>query len=99
MNDWNHQKIPYFSTPPTVHPSLIPSTVATSSGEQVIAPGAENVGQARIVTELGKAFAVEGLFGMADQGAFGGGSTHDGGEDMAMEAVGQGMDTMMIEDA
>ena len=64
----------------------------------MIAPGAENVGQARIVTELGKAFAVEGLFGMADQGAFGGGSTHDG-EDMAMEAVGQGMDTMMIGDA
>ena len=65
----------------------------------MIAPGAENVGQARIVTELGKAFAVEGLFGMVDQGAFGGGSTHDGGEDMAMAAVGQGMDTMMIEDA
>lgn len=95
LNDWNHQKIPYFSNPPTIHPSLIPSTVATSSGEQVIAPGAENVGQARIVTELGKAFEVEGLFGMADQGAFGGASVPDG-EDMAMEDEIQ--DTLMDED-
>lgn len=26
LTDWNHQKIPYFSIPPTVHPSSIPST-------------------------------------------------------------------------
>ena len=25
LNDWNHQKIPYFSTPPEVHTSQIPS--------------------------------------------------------------------------
>lgn len=25
LQDWNHQKIPYFSEPPEVHPSLIPS--------------------------------------------------------------------------
>ncbi|KAH8105284.1 hypothetical protein BXZ70DRAFT_920196 [Cristinia sonorae] len=79
LNDWNHQKIPYFSEPPTVHPSLIPSTVTTSEGT-VVAPGAENVGEARIVTEFGKAFEIEGLLGMADAGAFGAES-----EEMAVE--------------
>ncbi|TCD70345.1 hypothetical protein EIP91_003696 [Steccherinum ochraceum] len=80
MNDWNHQKIPYYSEPPTIHPSSIPTTVATAQGN-VVAPGAENVGQARIINEFGKAFEVDGLFGMADQGAFGGG----GSEEMAVE--------------
>ncbi|TFY51695.1 hypothetical protein EVJ58_g10432, partial [Rhodofomes roseus] len=27
LTDWNHQKIPYCSVPPDVHPSLIPSTI------------------------------------------------------------------------
>ncbi|CDO70153.1 hypothetical protein BN946_scf185009.g4 [Trametes cinnabarina] len=71
LTDWNHQKIPYFSTPPTVHPSLVPSTVSGSSGVQV-APGAETVGQAQIVTEFAKPFTLDGLFGAADAGAFGG---------------------------
>ena len=25
LNDWNQQKIPFFSDPPAIHPSLIPS--------------------------------------------------------------------------
>ncbi|KIM44076.1 hypothetical protein M413DRAFT_374567 [Hebeloma cylindrosporum] len=57
LTDWNQQKIPYFSTPPTIHPSLIPSTVASTRNDEegpVIAPGAENVGQAQILTELSK---------------------------------------------
>ncbi|PPQ72806.1 hypothetical protein CVT26_003326 [Gymnopilus dilepis] len=79
LTDWNQQKIPYFSTPPAVHPSLIPSTVAaTRSGEEaVVAPGAENVGQAQIVTEFSKPFELEGLFGAADAGAFGGRTNDD----------------------
>ncbi|CAL1707341.1 unnamed protein product [Somion occarium] len=97
LNDWNHQKIPFFSNPPTIHPSLIPSTVATSSGEQIVAPGAENVGQARILTQFGKPFEVEGLFGMADQGAFGGDSA--AGEAMAVEEESQGTDVWMDEAA
>ena len=36
-----------------------------------MAPGAENVGQAQIVSEYAKAFSLEGLFGAADAGAFG----------------------------
>ena len=72
VTDWNHQKIPYFSTPPDVHPSLIPSTVpAGPAGTSQIAPGAETVGQAQIVTEFAKPFVLEGLFGAADAGAFG----------------------------
>ncbi|KAI0942279.1 hypothetical protein AcW1_002952 [Taiwanofungus camphoratus] len=69
LMDWNHQKIPYFSVPPTIHPSLIPSTIV-EAGERTVAPGAENVGQAQIVSEFSKPFALEGLFGVADAGAF-----------------------------
>ncbi|KAF9545042.1 P-loop containing nucleoside triphosphate hydrolase protein [Agrocybe pediades] len=73
LTDWNQQKIPYFSTPPAIHPSLIPSTVPTRNGEAapVIAPGAENVGQAQILSEFSKPFTLDGLFGAADAGAFG----------------------------
>ncbi|THH31687.1 hypothetical protein EUX98_g2494 [Antrodiella citrinella] len=81
LNDWNHQKIPYCSEPPAIHPSSIPTTVSTAEGA-VIAPGAENVGQARIITEYSKPFEVEGLFSIADQGAFGGGEAE---EEMAIE--------------
>ncbi|KAL0947929.1 hypothetical protein HGRIS_010560 [Hohenbuehelia grisea] len=85
LSDWNHQKIPYFSEPPSVHPSLIPSVVpnansSSTDAPQVIAPGAENVGQAQILTSLSKPFTLEGLFGAADAGAFGG----EGGTDVNM---------------
>ncbi|KAJ8517896.1 hypothetical protein ONZ45_g4991 [Pleurotus djamor] len=73
LQDWNHQKIPYYSEPPTIHPSLIPSVVASSSSAAPsIAPGAESVGQAKILTSFSKPFELEGLFGAADAGAFGG---------------------------
>ncbi len=67
VTDWNHHKIPYFTIPATIHPSSLPAM--TASGE--VAPGAEDVGQARIVTELGKAFELGALFQGADEGAFG----------------------------
>ncbi|KAI0641634.1 hypothetical protein C8Q79DRAFT_988412 [Trametes meyenii] len=69
LMDWNHQKIPYFSVPPTIHPSLVPSTVPGASDQ--VAPGAESVGQAQILTEFSKPFTLDGLFGAADAGAFG----------------------------
>ncbi|GLB42893.1 putative 50S ribosome-binding GTPase [Lyophyllum shimeji] len=74
LQDWNHQKIPYFSEPPAIHPSLIPSVVPGSSDAPVIAPGAENVGHAQILSEFSKPFTLEGLFGAADAGAFGEGT-------------------------
>ncbi|KIY62089.1 P-loop containing nucleoside triphosphate hydrolase protein [Cylindrobasidium torrendii FP15055 ss-10] len=69
LNDWNHQKIPYFSVPPSIHPSLIPSRMSNAE----IAPGAEDVGQAQILSEFSKPFelpGLENLFGSADSRAF-----------------------------
>ncbi|EEB89799.1 hypothetical protein MPER_12069 [Moniliophthora perniciosa FA553] len=60
ITDWNHQKIPYFSVPPAIHPSSMPSTIQAQNSEVMIAPGAENP------------FELVGLFGAADAGAFGG---------------------------
>lgn len=37
----------------------------------MIAPGAESVGQAQILTEFAKPFELAGLFNAADAGAFG----------------------------
>jgi nuclear GTP-binding protein len=64
------------SSPPSTHASSIPSTIQ-SNGERIIAPGAETVGQAQILTEMAKPFALEGLFGAADAGAFGGSGSED----------------------
>ncbi|KAG1772037.1 P-loop containing nucleoside triphosphate hydrolase protein [Suillus occidentalis] len=61
LMDWNHQKIPYFSVPPTIHPSSMPSATV----------GAETVGQAQILNSFSKPFELAGLFGTADAGAFG----------------------------
>lgn len=83
LSDWNQQKVPYFSTPPAIHPSSIPSTVPTNTQDNadtpLIAPGAENVGQAQILNTFSKPFELEGLFGAADAGAFG-----NGADDVAM---------------
>ncbi|KAK7035378.1 nuclear GTP-binding protein nug1 [Paramarasmius palmivorus] len=94
ITDWNHQKIPYCSEPPAIHPSLMPSTVQTQDSEVMIAPGAENVGQAQIVTQFSKPFELEGLFGAADAGAFGGGSG-----DVEMDATADESDNEMFFDA
>ncbi|KAF8691641.1 hypothetical protein AX14_002738, partial [Amanita brunnescens Koide BX004] len=67
--DWNHEKIPYYTMPPTVHPSSITSVV-TTGGNIIVAPGAENVGQAQIVSGFLQPFTLDGLFGAADVGAF-----------------------------
>lgn len=46
----------------------------TGNGDQdMIAPGAEDVGQASIVKEMAPAFDLGGLFSRADAGAFEGG--------------------------
>ena len=57
---------------------MTPTYTVPSSGNvnvnatPIIAPGAENVGQAQILSEYSKPFHLEGLFGDADAGAFGG---------------------------
>ncbi|KAF8882975.1 hypothetical protein BD779DRAFT_1647825 [Infundibulicybe gibba] len=81
LTDWNQQKIPYFSIPPSIHPSSMPSLVSNSAATApTIAPGAELVGHSQILTSLSKPFELEGLFGVADAGAFGTGG------DVAMSA-------------
>ncbi|KAH0587814.1 hypothetical protein H2248_006573 [Termitomyces sp. 'cryptogamus'] len=104
LQDWNNQKIPYYSEPPALHPSLIPSVVPTnsnSSAAPVIAPGAENVGQAQIVSSFSKPFELAGLFGTADAGAFSDSMPVDGlvdeDGDMFFDAE-EGGDTMMADD-
>ncbi|KAF7298244.1 Proteophosphoglycan ppg4 [Mycena chlorophos] len=95
INDWNHQKIPYFSEPPIVHPSSIPSTVG---GTATIAPGAEQVGQAKILNEFSAPFSLPGLFENADAGAFGGGDPDvdmdDKDEEMSADAMDEDQETV-----
>ncbi|RPD68714.1 P-loop containing nucleoside triphosphate hydrolase protein [Lentinus tigrinus ALCF2SS1-7] len=85
LADWNHQKIPYFSSPPELHPSLVPSTVPGASNQ--VAPGAETVGQAQIVTEFAKPFTLDGLFGAADAGAFADAEMADAEDTEAAESM------------
>lgn len=88
LTDWNHQKIPYLSVPPAIHPSLIPSTIPSAAGGNagaVIAPGAETVGQAQILTEFSKPFELAGLFGVADAGAFGSESEDTRAQEVIMD--------------
>ena len=96
LMDWNHQKIPYFSIPPTVHPSSIPSTIA-GGGSEHIAPGAETVGQAQIVSEFSKPFELAGLFGTADAGAFDNEPTTE--VDMAEDMAASGGPDMIVDEA
>lgn len=82
------------SVPPMTHVSSIPSTVR-SGGDRIVAPGAENVGQAQIVTELSKPFTLGGLFGDADHDAFsiGMGDTEDSSTTVEQEVT-MGDDTL-----
>ncbi|QRV86155.1 50S ribosome-binding GTPase [Ceratobasidium sp. AG-Ba] len=61
LHDWNTGKIPYHSIPP-VHPSSRPSL--PSDRNQLT--GGENVGEAKIVSQMGEAFDLDALFRDAD---------------------------------
>ncbi|KAG8743700.1 hypothetical protein FRC10_011573 [Ceratobasidium sp. 414] len=62
LHDWNTGKIPYHSVPPAVHPSSRPSAPTDENHPT----GGENVGEARIVSQLGEAFDLDALFRDAD---------------------------------
>ncbi|KAI0089915.1 P-loop containing nucleoside triphosphate hydrolase protein [Irpex rosettiformis] len=91
IQDWNNHKIPFFSVPPTIHPSSLPAM--TSAGQ--IAPGAEQVGQSRILTELGKPFELGALFQGADEGAFG----NNGDAEMSMSGDAEGQEEVEMDEA
>jgi len=81
LHDWNVGKIRYFTQPPAVHPSAIPSAPAkgaptpqaTTSEEQVI----DNTIGSSVVTGYSEAFDLAALLGEADAEAFGGLDTSD----------------------
>lgn len=58
---------------------IVPTNTQDNADTPLIAPGAENVGQAQILNTFSKPFELEGLFGAADAGAFG-----NGADDVAM---------------
>lgn len=60
LRDWNSGKIPYFTPVPEIHPSVRPSD----------APGAENVGETKVVDAWKPAFDLGGLWDEADKGAW-----------------------------
>ncbi|KAG8726324.1 hypothetical protein FRC12_023497 [Ceratobasidium sp. 428] len=62
LHDWNTGKIPYHSIPPAVHSSSQPS----ASTDPNHPTGAENVGEAKIVSQMGEAFDLDALFRDAD---------------------------------
>lgn len=68
LRDWNSGKIPYFTPVPDFHPSVRPSD----------APGAENVGETKVVSEWKPAFDLGGLLDDADQQAWNDGGAEDG---------------------
>ncbi|KAI9438926.1 hypothetical protein H4582DRAFT_2056792 [Lactarius indigo] len=59
--DWYHHKIQFFSEPPALYATHVPSGPA-----KTIAPGAEMTGNAQIVGTFGAPFVLEGLFCEAD---------------------------------
>lgn len=76
LRDWNSGKIPFFTTPPSVHPSSAPS--APSAQAPVVEGGdvemeGEQVGAAKILNTLSEAFSLDGLFdNMGDEAAWAG---------------------------
>lgn len=64
--------------------------MSTSTGTSTIAPGAEQVGQAQILTTFSKPFELNGLFSAADAGAFDSGGSEGGGEDIPMDGREEG---------
>ncbi len=74
LRDWNSGKIPFYTTPPTIHPSSAPSAVPAAIGEEDMGDAsAVRVGDAKILSNLSEAFTLDGLFdGMTDEAAWAG---------------------------
>ena len=68
LRDWNSGKIPFYTSPPAIHPSSAP-TATINDGEEDM--GEARVGDAKILNNLSEAFTLEGLFdGMDDEAAW-----------------------------
>lgn len=89
VHDWNIGKIPFHTTPPVVHPSMITRPEDLPRGEDApmdgSAPASAEYASTSIVKEWGKTFDLDGLWDSADNDVLG-----DGEGDM--------MDDMQVED-
>lgn len=79
LRDWNSGKIPYFTSPPTVHPSSAPVAQASAIEAGDVEMEGEQVGSAKILNTLSEAFSLDGLFdSMGDEAAWEGEMAADG---------------------
>lgn len=65
LRDWNSGKIPFFTSPPTIHPSSAPAP-PTLQSDVDMGDMSEGVGDARILNTLSEAFTLEGLYDIGD---------------------------------
>jgi nuclear GTP-binding protein len=83
LRDWNTGKIPYYTIPPAVHASSMPSTstaAARIGGASDDVEMATEVGDAKILNNLSEAFTIDGLFDtLQDEAAWSG---EEDGEEM-----------------
>lgn len=63
---------PYHKYEISYYDRLLVSATRNDAAGTIVARGAENVGQAQILSDFSKPFELEGLFGAADAGAFAG---------------------------
>jgi nuclear GTP-binding protein len=90
LRDWNTGKIPYYTIPPAVHASSMPST--SSAAPRIGATGDDvemttEVGDAKILNNLSEAFTIDGLFdSLQDEAAWS--EEEDGEEVMEEDDVG-----------
>ena len=69
LRDWNSGKIPYFTSPPVIHPSSVPATSQSLTTD--LEMGGEQVGDAKILNTLSEAFTLDGLFdNLVDEAAW-----------------------------
>ncbi|KIO27610.1 hypothetical protein M407DRAFT_232566 [Tulasnella calospora MUT 4182] len=93
IHDWNVGKIPFHTTPPAIHPSMLPpaplttpSSVAVANSDSMVDEATERAAayaNTSIVSQWGKAFDLDGLWKAADEDVLreGGGGDEEMQED------------------
>ncbi|KAG8945508.1 hypothetical protein FRC03_001711 [Tulasnella sp. 419] len=95
LHDWNIGKIPYFTQPPSIHPSQITSPEQSQladaagpneqvNGNDAAISGVDPYASTSIVTEWGQSFDLEGLWSAADADVL---AEDDGMEEMEAEPL------------
>ncbi|KAG8894918.1 hypothetical protein FRC01_012676 [Tulasnella sp. 417] len=95
IHDWNVGKIPFHTTPPAVHPSMLPPAPLASApsgpSDSMVDEAAERAAtyaNTSIVTEWSKPFDLDGLWAAADEDVLGDGGGDAGDEEMQEENSG-----------